>query len=263
MTKINDIAVFDSDNGKEPLVFVHAFPLNSGMWDMQVKEFSEDYRVITYDVRGLGESKQSNNQFMMENYADDLINIIDELKLELVNAVGLSMGGYIIQRALLKRKGLFKSLVLADTRLEGDSNEGLILRASAIQKILNGQREEFIDGFLVNLLNKKSYKNTALVKKIKSLISVNTNEGIAGAMLALATRTDNSNAFNDYDLPVLILVGRDDVLTPIECSQNIKDSFIKSKMVIIEDSGHLSNLERPEEFNNNLRIFFKSSNEKN
>ena len=60
------------------------------------------------------------------------------------------------------------------------------------------------------------------------MISVNTNEGIAGAMLALATRTDNSNAFNDYDLPVLALVDRDDVLTPIECAQNIKDNFIKN-----------------------------------
>ena len=115
---INGIAVFDAENGKEPLVFVHAFPLSSGMWDKQVQEFSKDYRVITYDVRGLGESKQKNNQFLMENYSDDLISIIDELKFKNVNAVGLSMGGYIIQRALLKRRELFRAVVLADTRLE-------------------------------------------------------------------------------------------------------------------------------------------------
>jgi 3-oxoadipate enol-lactonase len=254
---INNIAVFDTENSKEPLIFVHAFPLNSGMWEIQVNEFSRDYRVITYDVRGFGESKQYNNQFMMEHYADDLINIIDELKLERVNALGLSMGGYIIQRAILKRRELFKSIVLADTRLERDSNEGLILRASAIQKVLNGQREEFLEGFLVNLLSKDNFQNKELILFIKSLISVNTDEGIAGALLALATRTDNTNAFDDYDLPVLVLVGRDDALTPVECAQKIKDSFKNSDLAIIENSGHLSNLENPDSFNNYLRIFLE------
>jgi len=255
--KINGIAVFDSDNGKEPLVFVHAFPLNSGMWDEQEKEFSDDFRVILYDVRGLGASRQSNNQFMMEHYADDLISIIEGLMIERINAVGLSMGGYIIQRALIKRKDLFKTVVLADTRLESDSNDGLAVRASAIRKILDGQRDEFLEGFIVNLFNKENYRNTELVNKVKALISVNTNEGIAGAMLALATRPDSANSFSDTNIPVLALVGRDDVLTPLECSKKIKDSFKNSEMVVIENSGHLSNLENPASFNNNLRIFLE------
>ena len=256
---IDSISVSDADNGKEPLIFVHAFPLTSEMWEFQVKEFSGDFRVITYDIRGLGESKQINNQFMMENYADDLISIIEELKQSTVNAVGLSMGGYIIRRALLKRKELFKSVVLADTRLDSDTNEGLVLRASAIQKVLYGKRKEFIDGSVSNLLSKKGYNNTELVTKIKSIISVSSDEGIAGAILALATRTDNSDAFKDFSLPVLALVGKDDVLTPIECAQNIKDSFINSELAIIEDSGHLSNLENPAAFNNYIRNFLNKS----
>lgn len=255
--KINGISIFDSDNGKEPLLFIHAFPLNSGMWDEQVKEFSEDYRVILYDVRGLGASRQSNNQFMMEHYADDLISIIEGLKIDRINAVGLSMGGYIIQRAFIKRKDLIKTIVLADTRIDNDSNEGLIGRASSISKILDGKRDVFIDGFIVNLINKDNYKNTELVSNIKSLISVNTNEGIAGAMLALATRTNNSNKFSDADIPVLVLVGRDDVLTPLVCAQKINDSFKNSEMAVIENSGHLSNLENPKSFNNYLRIFLE------
>lgn len=253
--KINGLAVFDSDNGKEPLIFVHAFPLNSGMWDSQEKEFTDDYRVILYDVRGLGANRQSNNQFMMEHYAEDLISIIEGLSINQLNAVGLSMGGYIIQRALLKRKELFKTAVFADTRLENDSNDGLAARASAIRKVLDGQRDEFLEAFIVNLVNKDNYKNAELIKTIKSMISVNTNEGIAGAMLALATRPDNTNAFNGVDIPVLAIVGRDDVLTPLECSQKIINNFKNSELVVIENSGHLSNLENPTSFNNHLRIF--------
>ena len=76
-------------------------------------------------------------------------------------------------------------------------------------------------------------------------------------MLALATRPDSSNAFKNFDIPVLILVGRNDVLTPAVCSYNIKDSFIKSEMEFIENAGHLSNLENPASFNNHLKRFLE------
>lgn len=252
---INGITVYDSENSKEPLLFVHAFPLNSGMWEEQVKVFSEDYRVILYDVRGLGKSYQNNNQFMMEQFADDLIDIIEYLQLDKINAVGLSMGGYIIQRALLKRKELFRTVILADTRLERDSNEGLSVRASAIRKVLNGQREEFIKGFIKNLVSADNYMNKPLLDSIKSLISMSTDEGIAGALLALATRPDNSDSFKEMDIPVLVLVGKDDVLTPVECSKKIRDNFKNSEMKIIENSGHLGNMENPDMFNKYLKGF--------
>ena len=157
--KINGLWVKDSDNGKIPLVFVHAFPLSSEMWENQVTTFRSDYRVIAYDVRGLGNSSQNNNQFMMESYADDLIDLINYLKLEKVNAAGLSMGGYIIQRALLKNPDLFKTIILADTRLERDSNEGLSSRATAIQKIKTGKRQEFLNIFIKNLVSNENFKN--------------------------------------------------------------------------------------------------------
>ncbi len=255
--QINGITVFDSGIEKEPLIFVHAFPLHSGMWDEQIKAFSDNYRIILYDVRGLGLSRQKNNQFMMEHYADDLIEIIDYLKLNKVNAIGLSMGGYIIQRALLKRRDLFRSVVLADTRLERDSNEGLSARSSAIGKILSGRRNEFVDGFLVNLVSKESYSNPGLTDRINSLIESNTDEGISGALLALATRPDNSDLFKEFDIPVLVLVGKDDVLTPLECSEKIRNSFKNAEMKIIENSGHLSNMENPAMFNKYLREFLE------
>jgi 3-oxoadipate enol-lactonase len=79
---INGISVYDNRNSKPPLLFVHAFPLNSGMWEPQIKYFDKDYRVIAYDVRGLGKSISEDNLFFMENFADDLIDIIIILNLE-------------------------------------------------------------------------------------------------------------------------------------------------------------------------------------
>lgn len=259
--KINGLWVKDSDNGKIPLVFVHAFPLSSEMWENQVTTFSSDYRVIAYDVRGLGNSSQNNNQFMMETYADDLIDLINYLKLEKVNAAGLSMGGYIIQRALLKNPDLFKTIILADTRLERDSNEGLSSRATAIQKIKTGKRQEFLNIFIKNLVSNENFKNKELISKINSIIEENTDEGICGAILALATRPDNSGAFKNCTLPSLILVGEHDVLTPIEAGTKIKEEFRNSEMHVIKDSGHLSNMENPLEFNRALKGFLEKHND--
>ncbi len=257
---INGLAVTDADNGKSPLVFVHAFPLSSEMWENQISAFSSEYRVVVYDVRGLGKSAQNDNQFMMESYADDLINLINGLKLDKVNAAGLSMGGYIIQRALLKNPDLFKTVILADTRLERDSNEGLASRSAAIQKIKSGQRKDFIDSFTGNLVSKENFKDNVLMSKISSIIEGNSDEGICGAMLALATRPENTGAFKDFKQPVLVVVGEHDALTPVETASKIKDEFVNSEMNIIKDSGHLSNLENPAEFNSALKGFLGKHN---
>lgn len=257
---IDGISVRDADNGKKPLVFVHAFPLSSEMWENQLSFFGNNFRPITYDVRGLGKSAQINNQFMMDTYADDFIKISEHLNLKKVNAVGLSMGGYIIQKALLKNSELFNSVTFADTRLERDSNEGLDSRASAIKKIKTGKRSEFIDAFIKNLVSNDNLRNEELMKNINSFIDGNTDEGICGSLLALATRTDNSGAFKNYEVPVLVIVGEHDVLTPLEASLKIKDEFKNSEMHVIRDSGHLSNLENPVEFNSVLYNFLSKYN---
>lgn len=260
---INGISVNDSDNGKIPLVFVHAFPLNSRMWDYQVNEFKENFRVITYDVRGLGKSKSVNNLFMMEHYADDLIKIAEVLNLNKFNAVGLSMGGYILQRAILKREDLFKTLTLADTRLARDTNEGLLLRAAAIDKINNGKRKEFIEDFINKLISKDNYKNTNLINFIREMAEENSDTGIIGSMLALATRTDNTGLFKNINTPCLAIFGEEDILTPVHEAENIIREFKNSKLEIIKSSGHLSNIEKPEEFNKLLNIFLAKHNESN
>lgn len=259
--KIDDIHVTDSDNGKTPVVFVHAFPLNSDMWNEQSEYFRNDFRIITYDVRGLGKSAQNDNQFMMGKFADDFLKIAASLGLEKIHAAGLSMGGYIIQAAMLKKPELFKSVTFADTRLERDSNEGLASRANAIAMLKSGKRKEFLDGFTKNLVSKENFRNADLMKKIENIIEGNTDDGIAGAVLALATRAENTGAFKDYTLPVLVIVGEHDKLTPIDAAEKIKNEFRNSELHVIRNAGHMSNMENPKAFNEILGNFLKGNNE--
>lgn len=256
--EINNIFVNDYEGKGLPLIFIHAFPLNSKMWQYQIDFFKDKFRVITYDVRGLGKSKSKNNQFTMECYADDLLYIIEQLKLEKVFACGLSMGGYILLRSYFKNPDKFRGIILADTRAEKDDDTGLINRSNSITNIKNGKREEFISTFIPKLIGKSNY-NIEFINLLNDLINENSNEGICGAILALATRTNSIDYLKSIKIPTLILVGEEDELTPFSCSENMKKLIPNSLLKVIPDSGHLSNLENPNVFNSFVLDFLEAN----
>ena len=128
-TKISDIAIYNYGGNGEIVLFVHAFPLTADMWHNQVDYFKKKYHVITFDIRGFGKSDDSFNFiYTMENFADDVLNIIESLNLANLNICGLSMGGYIVQRAVIKSPDKFSSMILADTKAESEDDRGLISR---------------------------------------------------------------------------------------------------------------------------------------
>lgn len=257
---INGIIVYDYEGIGDTLIFIHAFPLSSRMWDKQVEYFKDKYRVITYDIRGLGKSKQSSNQFTLEEYSNDLINICDEMKLEKINACGLSMGGYIILRTLEKQPQIFSGVILADTRAERDTDEGIISRSNAIIDIKNGKLDYVLNEYLKKLLSETNFNKPEIRHYIFNLMKTNSAEGIIGAMLAIATRTTTLNSLIKINIPALILVGEYDELTPLNFAENMKKALRYAELDIIPKAGHLSNIENPEYFNRTIENFLENIN---
>lgn len=254
---INGLSVNDYEGTGQPLIFVHAFPLSSEMWKPQVDFFGDKYRVITYDIRGLGKSIQKDNQFTMESYVNDFFSVLDNLGIDKVNACGLSMGGYIILRALVRNPERFLTAVLADTRAERDDDNGIISRSNTISDIKSGKREEFAAGFLQKLINRKSYETPGIKNILAEIISGNTDDGICGAMLALATRTTTTDNLKEIEIPALVIVGEDDLLTPKNFAETMNKSLKNSMLEVIPEAGHLSNIENPDYFNKVLLKFFE------
>jgi 3-oxoadipate enol-lactonase len=255
--KINNLNVYDYEGNGNPLIFVHAFPLCSRMWDKQVNYFKDKYRVITYDLRALGYSTKEDLQYTMETLVNDFFEITDSLKLKRVNACGLSIGGYILLRALVKNPTIFNSVILADTKSEKDTDEALLNRCNTIIDIRNGKRKEFEVSFTKNLLSEKNYENTEIRKFVEEMISSQSNEGICSNLIALATRTNVIDYLTQIDIPALILVGEYDKLTPLEFSDKMKICFKNPELKIIKNAGHLSNLENPDDFNKAVLDFIK------
>lgn len=254
--KLNGLNVTDYEGSGTPLIFVHAYPLCNRMWDEQVSYFKNKYRLITYDIRGLGYSNELDDYlFTMEEHVNDFFSILDHLDISTVNACGLSMGGYIILRALIREQQRFASVILADTKSERDDNEGLLSRSAAIIKIKSGNKEEFIDGFIKKLLSDNGYRNRKVRDFVRMIMNWMDERGLVSNMLAIATRTNIFYQLKDIYTPALVIVGKKDELTPVINSFYLKEGLKNSIFKVIEDAGHLSNLEKPDEFNKAVEEF--------
>ncbi len=266
MTKhnIRGLNVIESgEENKQAIIFVHAFPMCSRMWDKQVEALKDRYRVVVYDLRSFGYSELGDGHFTIDSHVSDLISIVDSLKLEKPVVCGLSMGGYITLRALELYQSKFKGAIVADSKAEGDNNPTKHARAEQMKMIKNGQREQFTDNFIKAAINEANYnEKPELVAFLKEMIGWQKNEAITGALLTLAARTDTTDGLDRFDIRMLILAGKEDKLTPPEFSKIIYSKTRNSDLKLISNAGHLPNMENPDEFNAAILDFLKSYEKK-
>ncbi len=260
--KVQDIEIdYDVEGARtgKPIVFIHGFPFDRSMWKPQIEFLRKEYYVISYDLRGHGASTIGDGQYSVEYFVDDLIALLDHLKISKAVVVGLSMGGYIALRALERNPERFRGIVLADTRSEADGNDGRVKRAmQAIAVKATGMRP-FSELFVKGLFYEKTFQtNPGIIESIKLVIERSSPVAVAGTLLALAARTDTTTSLFTVKVPALILVGQHDVITPPSASHAMKDKIPGAELHVIPKAGHLSNLEQPEEFNQHLMKFLKN-----
>jgi len=242
-----------------PVVFIHGFPFSHAMWQPQIDALQNTYRTITYDIRGHGQTEAGDGQYTIELFVDDLIGILEERKIGKAVFVGLSMGGYIALRLYEREPERFKGLVLCDTRSEADTNEGKIKRAATIAAVKRDGVEAFAQNFVKSVFAEETFeKNPDTVNTIRTIIGKNPPLGVAGTLLALASRTDTTASLTSITVPTLILVGEHDALTPVACAESLKQRIRGSQLHVIPHSAHMSNLENPGAFNATLTGFLNT-----
>lgn len=241
-----------------PVVFIHGFPFDHEMWRPQLDAVSKTHRAIAYDLRGHGMSFVGDGQFTIEGHVNDLLGLLDSLNISRCVVAGLSMGGYIALRALERNPERFSAAVLCDTRSEADGNEGKLKRFSAVANVKKNGSIEFAKGFVQVAFAPQSFATRAeAIQRITKTIEHTPPLSIAGTQLALASRTDTTGSLANIAVPTLILVGENDTITPPTASQAMHEKIPGSKLHIIPNAGHVSNLENPEEFNRHLLVFLK------
>jgi len=259
----NNITVSYNDEGPENapvIIFIHGFPFNKEMWNMQIDALNEKFRVIAYDVRGHGNSWSGTDDFSIELFVKDLIGLLDTLEIEKTTLCGLSMGGYIALKAMENFPHRFDSLILCDTSCQADSPEVKEKRMKAIEGILENGVEKFANDSLKNFFAEESFiVKKDVVAKVREIVINTTEKSIIKTLLALSRRNETCSTLWKIKVPVLILVGEEDKITPPEVAQFMHEEIYGSVMSVIENAGHLSNLENPYQFNKQLKTFLDNN----
>ena len=256
---INGIEVNYVDVGAQnglAVVLIHGFPFSQEMWTPQIQALQKQFRVVASDLRGHGTSGVGDGQYTLEFFVDDLVGLLDYLKIERAVLCGLSMGGYIALRTVERNPERIGGLILADTQAKADSNEAKLKRAAAIKSVKANGVNAYADSFVKSVFAPQTFtSNKAAVEKIRRIIQGNPSLGICGALLALASRTDTTETLASIKVPTLILVGEHDTLTPPSASQEMHRKIPNSEIHVIPNAAHMSNLETPDEFNEHVLNF--------
>ena len=257
IARINGLNLAYTDQGQgPPVVFLHAFPQNRAMWDQQVMALSTTHRVIAPDFRGFGESDAPEGSYTLDQYADDVNGLLDHLAITGAVFVGLSMGGYTLFAFYRKHAARVNGLVLADTRAQADTEEGRAGRSAMAQTARAKGAGAIAEIMLPKLLSTVALQTKPdLVRQVRSAIERTTVSGIAGALMAMAERPDSVPLLGRIACPVLVLTGELDGPTPPADGRFMAERIPGARLEIIPQAGHLSNLERPAEFNRALLDF--------
>jgi 3-oxoadipate enol-lactonase len=232
------------------LVLLHAFPLNARMWEPQLAFAEQGWRVIVPQLRGFDGGHHDPPASSMDDYAGDLVDLLDALHVERAVIGGCSMGGYVAFALLRHAPTYVGGLILADTRSQADTPDGRQGREKMLGLLADKGPAGVAEEMLPKLLGETTRREQpAVAERVRALILANANDAIAGAIRALMTRPDSTPLLPSLHVPTLIVVGAEDVLTPPANSESMHQAIPGSELAVIPRAGHLSSLEQPDAFN--------------
>jgi 3-oxoadipate enol-lactonase len=258
------IAYLDSAPGEKTLrayVLLHAFPIGANLWEPQMRSIPAGWRLITPDLRGFGGSSEldSLSALSVADYADDIVDLLEELHIERAVIGGCSMGGYAALALYQNAPEVFDGLVLANTRAGADSPEARANRRNMLALVDREGPSGVARDMMPKLLGKTTQEaNPAAEATIRRLIKQQSPIAIRGAIHRMMHRPDSTPLLAQVSVPTLVITGEEDEMIPVEESRRMATAVPGAKLVIIPAAGHLANVEQPDAFNNALNAFLTS-----
>ena len=241
------------------LILLHGFPFTSALWWAQVESLSDRYQVIAPDLRGFGGSDLGSQDYTIASLADDVAALLDSLGLtedRPTVIAGLSMGGYVAFEFYRRHSTRVAALLLADTRPHPDDQQARANRKKMAELARSEGSRAVAEQLLPKLLAAGTRQHRPEIERVlRRMMESVPPDTIAAALMAMAERADSRPLLPKIQVPVLVLAGAEDVITPpSEASEWVKD-LPRGRLETIDAAGHVSNLERPEVFNTLLLDF--------
>lgn len=237
-----------------PLVLMHGFGNDSSVWQAQLDAFSTRCRVIAPDLRGFGNSSGADGAAIsMDEYAGDVLELLDALGIQSAVIGGISMGGYVSLAMALNHPERVRGLVLANTRAGADNPEWAEFREALARDITQRGAIAVVEGMGDKPL--RADCTPAIRAQLRDMYMRQSAAALASATRGMASRPDRTARLGDLHVPALVIGGTADVLIPSSEGLVIHRAVAGSQFVDIEGAGHLSCLDTPQAFNDALDAF--------
>ena len=233
------------------VVFLHAFPLQSEMWEPNLGAMPDGWRAVAPDFRW-------EPGVTMSDLAGDVIDLLDHLEVTHAAVVGCSMGGYVLFEMLKSAPRYISAVGLVSTRPGADNEEGRKNRQKMIEQVEREGVAAIAAQMVPKLLGATTQRDRPdLVTHVRNVILQNTPGRIKAAVTAMMERSDSTPLLAKIDVPALVIHGAEDGLTPPTEADATHRAVRNSQLELIPLSGHLPNLEQPAPFDGILWQFLK------
>ena len=262
MPKINcnGVQLYYTDTGKgsETVVFSHSYMADHSHFNPQIDFLKANYRCIAFDHRGHGRSDKPAIGYDMENLYKDAVSFIEALQCAPCHFVGLSTGGFIGLRIGIRRPDLVKSLVLMDTSADEEPAESLgeyklmlfVVRWIGYWPVIRRAQPNF---FAPKFLNDPARQSE--VAEWRQLFTANDRTAVYKFGHGIFSRKSVYDQINKIDKPTLVVVGEQDIPTPVGRAKRIAEKIPGARLEIIPDAGHLCTVEEPDAVNSAIEKF--------
>ena len=261
--KVSDIEMYYESLGEgDPVMLVTGYGADLFAWALQAPELSQAYTVHMIDNRGVGDTDKPDGPYTIKTMADDVAGFFDAVGIEKAHLVGHSMGGMIAQRFALDYPEKLRSLTLASTSCRPPKGSELMLYlwTDILEKLGN---EAFINNiiawcFTFDFID--TQYDALMMMKQMMLDHFNDKPLLPEpfrAQTAAITSFDVADEIENIKTPTMVLVGKDDILTPPKFSEEIANRIPGSTLKTIA-GGHAYNQEMPSAFNQALLEFFET-----
>lgn len=239
----------DTGGDGEAIVFSHGLLFSGAMFEEQVAHFQRNYRCITFDHRGQGQSGVPKSGYDIETLTQDAAALIAHLEIAPCHFVGLSMGGFVGIRLAAHNPDLLKTLTLLDTSADPEPPEN-VLKYRLLNFVARWIGLRVVVGQVLPIMFGKSFLNEANRAEEKTrwarAIADNHRIGITRAVTGVINRSGCTDFLDKIDMPVGIGVGDEDIATVPKKSERIHAAIKGSELVVLTGAGHSSSIETPD-----------------
>ena len=253
----SDAEIFYEIRGSgPPVVLLHPFPCDHEFWHPVAAALESRYRLILPDLRGHGDSEIGEGPALMQKHSSDIARVLDAAGVGKAAFVGCSIGGYVLFEFWRRFRARVSSLVLCDTRPQADTAEARANRLATAATVLEQGTEPFLETMIPKLMGRTTTATRPdLIDGARAMMRKMSAEDISLVLRGVAERPDSVADLKTIDVPALIVIGEEDVLSTVADGELMRQNIAGSQLKVIPKAGHYSPWEQAEAVGMVLRQF--------